>query len=78
MNKTIPICTYCVEAGNAVATPAIIAGADPSLVAIAKIATAQVAASCVISAILCPFIVSYAFKLMTKNKMKKLANGPAA
>jgi len=65
-------------AGNAVATPAIIAGADPSLVAIATVATAQVAASCVISAILCPFIVSYAFKLMSKNKMKKLANGSAA
>ncbi len=65
-------------AGNAVATPAIIAGADPSLVAIATIATAQVAASCVISAILCPFIVSYAFKLLSKNKMKKLTNGPAA
>ena len=65
-------------AGNAVATPAIIAAADPSLIAIATIATAQVAASCVVSAIICPFIVSYAFKIMNKNKMKKLSNGPAA
>ncbi|HEY8889560.1 MAG TPA: 2-keto-3-deoxygluconate permease, partial [Clostridium sp.] len=65
-------------AGNAVATPAIIAGADPSLIAIATVATAQVAASCVVSAILCPFIVSYAFKLMSKNKMKKLNNGHVA
>ncbi|MBB6625436.1 2-keto-3-deoxygluconate permease [Clostridium gasigenes] len=59
-------------AGNAVATPAVVAAADPTLAAIATIATAQVAAACVVSAIVCPFIVSYAFKLLRKNKMKKL------
>ncbi|MDP4147131.1 MAG: 2-keto-3-deoxygluconate permease, partial [Bacillota bacterium] len=62
-------------AGNAVATPAAVAAADPSLAAIAAIATAQVAAACVVSAIVCPFIVSYVFKLMRKNKMKKMNNG---
>lgn len=59
-------------AGNAVATPAVVAAADPTLAAIATIATAQVAAACVVSAIVCPFIVSYAFKLLRNNKIKKL------
>jgi 2-keto-3-deoxygluconate permease len=65
-------------AGNAVATPAAVAAADPSLVAIASIATAQVAAACVVSAIICPFIVSYVFKMLRNNKMKKLNNQVAA
>ncbi|MDS0525106.1 2-keto-3-deoxygluconate permease [Clostridium sp. SHJSY1] len=59
-------------AGNAVATPAAVAAADPTLAAIATVATAQVAAACVVSAIVCPFIVTYAFKLIKKNKLKKL------
>ena len=65
-------------AGNAVATPAVIAAADPTLAAIATVATAQVAAACVVSAIVCPFIVSYAFKMLGKNKAKKLNNETAA
>jgi 2-keto-3-deoxygluconate permease len=65
-------------AGNAVATPAAVAAADPSLVAIASIATAQVAAACVVSAIICPFIVSYVFKVLRNNKMKKANNQVAA
>lgn len=65
-------------AGNAVATPAAVAAADPTLAAIATIATAQVAAACVVSAIVCPFIVTYAFKILRNNKMKKLNNEAAA
>ncbi|MBD7912807.1 2-keto-3-deoxygluconate permease [Clostridium sp. Sa3CVN1] len=65
-------------AGNAVATPAAVAAADPTLAAIATVATAQVAAACVVSAIVCPFIVTYAFKLIRNNKMKKLDNKAAA
>ncbi|KOA20717.1 2-keto-3-deoxygluconate permease [Clostridium homopropionicum DSM 5847] len=65
-------------AGNAVATPAAVAAADPTLAAIATIATAQVAAACVVSAIICPFIVTYAFKILRNNKMKKLNNDAAA
>ncbi|MFL0267442.1 2-keto-3-deoxygluconate permease [Candidatus Clostridium radicumherbarum] len=64
-------------AGNAVATPAAVAAADPSLAAIATIATAQVAASCVVSAIICPFIVSYVFKVLKNKKTKKLNNAVA-
>ncbi|HWR44511.1 2-keto-3-deoxygluconate permease [Sporomusa sp.] len=59
-------------AGNAVATPIAVAEADPSLAAIATIATAQVAAACVVSAIVCPFIVTYAFKMLRNHKLKKL------
>ncbi len=59
-------------AGNAVATPAAVAESDPALAAIASVATAQVAAACVVSAIICPFVVTYAFKILRDNKMKKL------
>ncbi|WP_238885559.1 2-keto-3-deoxygluconate permease [Clostridium sp. YIM B02551] len=61
-------------AGNAVATPAAVAAADPTLAAIATIATAQVAAACVVSAIVCPFIVSFVFKRLRNSKAKKLQN----
>jgi 2-keto-3-deoxygluconate permease len=59
-------------AGNAVATPAAVAAADPTIAVIATVATAQVAAACVVSAIVCPFIVSYAFKIINKKKAEKL------
>jgi 2-keto-3-deoxygluconate permease len=56
-------------AGNAVATPAAVAAADPSLAVIATVATAQVAAACVVSAIICPFVVTYAFKFLRNRKL---------
>lgn len=46
-------------AGNAVAVPAAVALADPSLEAFAEVATVQVAACTVLSAILVPFIVTW-------------------
>ncbi len=49
-------------AGNAVATPAAIAAIDPRLAGAAAIATPQIAASVVISAILVPFLTSYIAK----------------
>lgn len=57
-------------AGNAVATPAVVAAADPTLASIAPAATAQVAAACVVSAIICPIIVSYVYKRSEKKKAK--------
>lgn len=60
-------------AGNAVATPASLADADPSLAAIAPIATAQVAASVVITAILCPLLTSFLASRIQKEKQKKIS-----
>lgn len=44
-------------AGNAVGTPLAIAAVDPTFQAIVPVATAQVAASCIVCAFLCPLIV---------------------
>ena len=57
-------------AGNAVATPAAVALADPSLAAIATMATPQVAASTLTTAILVPIMTTYMAK---RNKAKEEA-----
>lgn len=49
-------------AGNAVATPLAVAGADPSIYDAAVIATPQVAAAMIITAILCPFFTAFVNK----------------
>ncbi len=54
-------------AGNAVATPAAVALVDPSLAAAAAIATPQVAASTIITAILVPILTT----IMAKRNKKK-------
>src|SRR5699024_9455060 len=46
-------------AGNAVATPAALAAIDPNLQEIASTATVQIAAAIIVTAILCPLLVSY-------------------
>ena len=46
-------------AGNAVAVPAVIAQADPTWLEYADLATSQVAASSILTAILVPIIVSW-------------------
>lgn len=48
--------------GNAVATPAALAAVDKSLAATAAIATPQVAAAVVVTAILCPFMTNWISK----------------
>jgi 2-keto-3-deoxygluconate permease len=57
-------------AGNAVATPMAIAMADPALKALATVATPQVAASTITSALLTPVLTSYVVK---RNKKKQQA-----
>ena len=46
-------------AGNAIATPAAVVAADPSLAPFEAAATTQIAAAVIITAILCPLLVSY-------------------
>ena len=55
------------SAGNAAATPAAFAAADPAFASYAPVATAQVGASVVITAILTPLLVDFISKLESKN-----------
>ena len=54
--------------GNAVATPMAIAAMDPRLMEVAKIATAQVAASTILTAFLVPALVTFVYKYNAKHK----------
>ncbi|MDR7869815.1 MAG: 2-keto-3-deoxygluconate permease [Tissierellaceae bacterium] len=56
-------------AGNAVGTPAALALADPSLEPFVASATAQIAAAVIVTAILCPLLVSYLDKRDSKKKL---------
>jgi len=55
-------------AGNAAATPAALAEVDPSLASIAPIATVQIAAAIIVTAIICPILVNY---LARREKAKE-------
>lgn len=58
-------------AGNAVATPAALAAADKTLAPYVAAATSQVAAAVIVTAILCPMLVSY---LDGRDKKRKNNN----
>ena len=63
--------------GNAVATPMALAKVDASLAGTAAIATPQVAAAVVVTAILCPFLTSWVSKRNGKRNgvpYKKVAD----
>lgn len=54
-------------AGSAVATPAIVAATDAALKPFATIATAQVATSVIVTAILCPLLVNFLYRMLSKK-----------
>ena len=56
-------------AGNAAGTPAALAEADPNLAGLTTVATAQMAASCIVTAILCPLLVNF----LSKYEKKRMA-----
>ena len=49
-------------AGNAIATPAIVGMADPSFAPFVEVATAQVAAAVLVSAVLAPLLAAWVLK----------------
>lgn len=57
-------------AGNAAATPASLAAVDVALVAVSEAATAQITAAIIVTAILCPLLVSYLHKVEVKRRAK--------
>jgi 2-keto-3-deoxygluconate permease len=66
-------------AGNSAAVPKAIAAVDPSYAAIAPIATVQVAASVIVTAILTPLLTSWMHgRLQKKNAALAAAAAVAA
>jgi 2-keto-3-deoxygluconate permease len=55
-------------AGNAVATPNAVALADPSYAAIAPIATVQVAASIIVTAVLTPLLTTWIYRRQRRRR----------
>ncbi len=54
-------------AGNAAITPASVAAVDATLLAVAEAATAQITAAVIVTAILCPTLVTFLHKIETRN-----------
>jgi 2-keto-3-deoxygluconate permease len=61
-------------AGNSAAVPQAVALADTSYAPVAGAATVQVAASVIVTAILTPFLTSWWFKKVTRQRELQLAN----
>jgi 2-keto-3-deoxygluconate permease len=73
-----PGAAVATTAGNALATPAAIAMADPSWQPYVAEATAQVATAILVTAILCPIMVDYIYKWEQKKGKLNLDIPPAA
>lgn len=58
-------------AGNAAATPAAVAAVDATLLAVSEAATAQITAAIIVTAVLCPLLVSWLHKVEEKKHAKK-------
>jgi 2-keto-3-deoxygluconate permease len=55
-------------AGNAVATPIALAAVDPSLQSVVADSTVQIAAAIIVTAILCPILVSHLDRLEKRRR----------
>ena len=64
-------------AGNAAGTPAAVANADTTLAPYVTAATAQMAASCIVTAILCPIFVNFMHRYEEKRRAKVAAKQAA-
>ena len=58
-------------AGNSTGTPQAVAIADPSFAAIAPIATLQVAASVIVTAVFTPLLTAYVYRRVQKQEQRK-------
>ncbi len=58
-------------AGNSAAVPKAVAMADPSFAAIAPIATIQVAASVIVTAVLTPILTSFVYKRVQRQRARE-------
>lgn len=58
-------------AGNAVGTPAVLALADSNLLPYVEVSTAQIAAAIIVTAILCPLLVSILSKREKRHYEKQ-------
>lgn len=67
-NRTAVSAAIGTTAGNAVGTPAVLALADQKLLPYVETSTAQIAAAIIVTAILCPLLVS----LLSKGEKKKI------
>lgn len=56
-------------AGNAVGTPESVSAVDPTIAAIAAVSTVQIATAVIVTAILCPILVSYLDKVVKKKQV---------
>src|ERR1700761_1740226 len=64
-------------AGNSAAVPKAVAMADPTYAAIAPIATVQVAASVIVTAVLTPILTSFVYKRVQRQRAEQAARSPA-
>lgn len=55
-------------AGNAVGTPEAVAVADPAMAAIAAVSTIQIAAAVIVTAICCPILVNFLYKIESARR----------
>jgi 2-keto-3-deoxygluconate permease len=64
-------------AGNSAAVPRAIALADPTYAAVAPVATVQIAASVIVTAVLTPLLTAWMFRKVQRERASEVAETPA-